>query len=271
MPITQLNNQLNIYYEVHGEGEPLVFINGLKSDHTGWMPLLDSLKNHFKVILLDNRGIGQTRDDGRDFTIEDMAKDVINLMDFLDISSAHIAGHSMGGAIAQVIAHQYPERVQKVFLCNTFIKFNAEASQAFSGLVALYQSGAPRRNIMERVIPLVFAANFATQELCEQIYSFVESDPFWQTAEDYQRQMNALNAFDSSRWIRNISVPVVVVGSHEDITALPEESVEIAQKIHGAVLEMLSGGHASAIEQSSAFSSLFMSHLVLLDNMKPRF
>src|SRR3990167_5873739 len=110
MPMANLNNGVEMYYEIHGSGEPFVLINGLKSDHTGWMPMLDNLKERYQVILLDNRAIGQTKDNGKAFSIEDMASDVVLLMDHLKIDEAHVAGHSMGGAIAQVLAHQYPEK-----------------------------------------------------------------------------------------------------------------------------------------------------------------
>ena len=124
MPIAKLPNNIEMYFEVHGEGEPFVLMNGLKSDHTDWAPMLDTLKENFQVILLDNRAIGQTKDDGKPFTIEDMAADVANLMNHLNIESAFVAGHSMGGAIAQVLAHTHPDQVKKLFLFNTFIKFN---------------------------------------------------------------------------------------------------------------------------------------------------
>lgn len=262
MPITKLNPNLEMYYEVHGEGEPLVLINGLKSDHTGWMPMLDSLQKHFQVILFDNRAVGQTKDDGQDLSIEVMANDVVALMNHLNISSAHIAGHSMGGAIAQVLAHQRPGKVKSLFLCNTFIKFNSAASQAFGKVLSLYQNDASRKQIMEAVIPWVFSKTMDTPELREQIVSFVSSDPCWQTMQDYQRQLSALNAFDSTAWVGQISAPTIVVGSRDDITALPEESEQIAIAIKGAKLEMLAGGHASAIEQTGAFITLFEQHLV---------
>jgi 3-oxoadipate enol-lactonase len=262
MPIVQLNPNLEMYYEVHGEGEPLILINGLKSDHTGWMPMLDKLKEEFQVILLDNRAVGQTKDNGLDFSIADMANDVVALMDYLDISSSHIAGHSMGGAIAQVLAHEHADRVESTLLCNTFIKFNDDASQGFGNVLKLFQNNSSRREIMEAVIPLVFSENMNTAELRDQIITFVESDPHWQTVHDYQRQLKALNDFDSSAWVGEIDVPTVVVGSHVDITALPAESEEIAARITDAKLEMLPGGHASSIEQPGAFIELFIKHIV---------
>ena len=263
MAIAKLKNNLNMYYEIHGEGEPLILINGLKSDHTGWVPLLDSLRKHFQVIILDNRAVGQTKDNGDFFTIEDMAFDIIQLMDMLTISSAHIAGHSMGGAVAQVIAHQYADRVKKVFLCNTFMKINEVPNKTFNDVLTLFRQGSSREDIMDAILPWVFSSSFNTPELRAQIHSFVAVDPFWQSPEDYERQLHALGSFDSSLWAKEITVPTVVVGSHEDRTALPEESIALANSIAAAQLEMLDGGHASAIEQPAAFYKLFAKHLTV--------
>lgn len=263
MTIAKLQNGVEMYYEVHGEGESLILINGLKSDHTGWAPMLDMLKDRFQVILLDNRGVGQTKDDGQPFMIKDMADDIILLMNHLGIESAYVAGHSMGGAIAQVLAHDYPEKIRKLFLCNSFVKFNETSREAFSGILGLYQNGASRAEIINAIIPWVFVDTLDTPEFRLQIHTFVESDQLWQSKEDYERQLNAINSFDSSSWVDKISIPTVVIGSHADKTALPEESKNLKEKIQRAELEMLEGGHASAVEQAEAFCELFFNHLCL--------
>ena len=259
MPIAKLPNQVEMYYEIHGQGEPFVLINGLKSDHSGWAPMLDILKEQFQVILLDNRGVGQTKDDGKAFLTDDMADDVIHLMGYLKIESAYIAGHSMGGAIAQRIAYIAPEKVKKLFLCNTFIQFNDVARRAFENVLECYKNNASRAEIIDAVIPWVFVDGFVTLELRKLIHDQVNADPLWQSKEDYARQLHALNMFDSSEWIGKITVPTVVIGSKADKTALPKESESLAEKMN-ADLVMLEGGHASAVEQSVAFSDIFLTH-----------
>src|SRR3990167_9182359 len=180
MPFVQLDD-LKMYYEVHGEGEPMIMINGLKSDHTGWVPTLDAIKHGHKVILFDNRGVGQTTDEGKDFSVETMANDVKKLMLHLEIDSAYIVGHSLGGAIAQVFAHRYPENVKKLILCNTFIKFNDAAAEAFKCVLSLYHQGAPQSDIMDAVIPWVFVDGFVTPELRRFIHETSNANPHAQT------------------------------------------------------------------------------------------
>lgn len=251
--------KLKLYYEIYGEGEPFILINGLKADHTGWMPVLEELKQHFQVILLDNRAVGQTTDDGQSFSLEDMAKDVIALLNHLHIDAAYIAGHSMGGTIAQIIAHQYPDRVKKVFLCNTFVKFADKPSQAFTDILALQRKGITPGDVMRAIIPWGFTQSFATLDFITKACQAFDENPFPQSSQDYERQLNALKAFNSLAWAKDIHVPTVVIGSEEDVTAFPEQSQELAQLID-ADLEMLPGGHASMVEHPQAVSELLIRH-----------
>ncbi|MCD6047729.1 MAG: 3-oxoadipate enol-lactonase [Gammaproteobacteria bacterium] len=259
MPFVKFDNDVNMYYEIHGKGEPMVMINGLKADHTGWAPTLDNLKENYQIILFDNRGTGQTTDDGKKFSIEDMADDVKKLMTYLGINSAHIVGHSLGGAIAQTFAHTYPESVKKLFLCNTFIKFNDEAAEAFGHVLKLHQQGARQSEIMDAIIPWVFIEGFVTESLRQIIHETSNANPYAQTCDGYQRQYEALVEFDSNKWIDQLCVSTIVIGSEKDITALPEESTELAHRTR-AILEMLPGAHASAVEQAEALSRLVNYH-----------
>ncbi len=111
---------VNLYYEIHGDGFPLLMIQGLSENVYSWdSPVIDGLSKHLKTVIFDNRGVGRSDDLVGDLTIESMAADALGLMDALNISQAHILGHSMGGMIAQEIALKFPERVKKLVLCST--------------------------------------------------------------------------------------------------------------------------------------------------------
>ena len=106
-------NNANFYYELHGKGHPLILIAGYSGDHLVWMPLLENLSKQFQVLLFDNRGVGQTTDDGRPLSAELMAQDVVALADALDLKKPHIVGQSMGGTIAQRVATHHSEKINK--------------------------------------------------------------------------------------------------------------------------------------------------------------
>lgn len=114
-------NDINIYYDVHGDGFPLVMVMGFLGNADCWDPrMLPVLSDKFKVIVFDNRGAGRTDISAKEFSIKLFAEDTVGLMDMLNISRAHVLGISMGGMIAQEVALNYPERVEKLILASTF-------------------------------------------------------------------------------------------------------------------------------------------------------
>ena len=109
-------NGQKLYYEIHGEGEPLLLIMGLGSDSTGWLLQLADFAEHFKVITFDNRDVGRSSEAAGPYTLAEMAADTAGLMDALAIERAHVLGGSMGGAIAQELVLNYPEKMNKLIL-----------------------------------------------------------------------------------------------------------------------------------------------------------
>ncbi|MBX9703932.1 MAG: alpha/beta hydrolase [Silvanigrellaceae bacterium] len=108
-------NDINLYYEIHGEGKPLLFINGLGADTQGWLNMVGPFTSAgFKMILLDNRGSGQSDSPDVSYTTKLMADDAAELLRQLRIEKASVIGCSMGGMIAQELSIYYPELVDKL-------------------------------------------------------------------------------------------------------------------------------------------------------------
>lgn len=105
-------NGVNIAFRVQGEGPPLVLVMGYRLSSAAWpVPFIDALARQFSVITLDNRGTGQSDKPVDGYAIANMARDLAGLLDELKIPHTHILGYSMGGAIAQEFARQFPDRV----------------------------------------------------------------------------------------------------------------------------------------------------------------
>ena len=119
MPNANING-INIGYQVHGNGEPLILLAGLGGDRNAWFLQVDTFKEHYRTITYDTRGTSSSGTSGSPCTIKIMADDTIGLMDHLSIDKAHILGVSMGGMIAQEIAIKYPQRVMKLILVSTY-------------------------------------------------------------------------------------------------------------------------------------------------------
>lgn len=118
MPKAQ-SNGIELYYEVHGEGQPLVLISGIGYSSWQWHKMVPFLAEHFQVITFDNRGVGQSDKPEGPYSSQLLAADTVGLLDALNIDRAIIAGHSMGGFIAQAIVLDHPQCVEKLILCST--------------------------------------------------------------------------------------------------------------------------------------------------------
>src|SRR5690349_18217962 len=118
MPKTT-SNGIELYYEIYGEGKPLVLISGLGYSLWQWHRVVPLLAEHFQVITFDNRGVGQSEKPAGPYSAQILAADTVGLLDALQIERAIILGHSMGGFIAQALALDFPGRVEKLILCST--------------------------------------------------------------------------------------------------------------------------------------------------------
>ncbi len=105
MPVTTANG-LDLYYELHGQGDPLVLIAGFTCDHTFWEGILGKLAKQFQVLIFDNRGAGRSSCPDLPYTVDDMALDAIALIESLQLKKPHLLGHSLGGCVAQAIAYK---------------------------------------------------------------------------------------------------------------------------------------------------------------------
>lgn len=118
MPLVKVND-INMYYEIHGQGLPLAFVSGLSGTTDWFLSNLPTYARHFMCIVFDNRGAGRTDAPDNPYSTGMMADDLAGLLDVLDVDRAHVVGHSLGGCIAQQFAICYPERVDHLILIAT--------------------------------------------------------------------------------------------------------------------------------------------------------
>lgn len=112
-------NGIEIYYEVHGEGQPLVLIAGLSYTHWMWHKMVPGLAKQFRVIVFDNRGVGQSDKPDGPYSAQMLAADTAGLLEALEIEEAAVMGHSMGGFVAQALVLDRPDLIGKLILSAT--------------------------------------------------------------------------------------------------------------------------------------------------------
>ena len=112
-------NGIELYYESYGSGKPLVLISGIGYTLWQWHRMVPFLTQHFQVITFDNRGVGQSDKPEGPYTAQMLAADTAGLLDALGFEKAVVMGHSMGGFVAQALALDFPQKVEKLILCST--------------------------------------------------------------------------------------------------------------------------------------------------------
>ncbi|RAP34762.1 alpha/beta hydrolase [Legionella quinlivanii] len=262
MPVLQGNN-IRTYYEIHGQGQPLVLIAGYTGDHNFWNLMLPQLASQFQVIIFDNRGIGETTDKGEPFTLETMAADVISLIDALGLLKPHILGQSMGGAIAQIVARNYLDRIGKLILLNTVSRFNQRTIRTLESLLRCRKEGVSFDLFMDLAMPWFLSNAYLSNEHNILLFKEVlKNSPIPQTIEDQQRQLRALATFNSTVWLGELNVPSLVIAAEEDIITLPGESEALARMLPNAAFMKVHGAHSSPLEQAQRVNELILKFCV---------
>ncbi len=150
-------NGLNIYYEVHGEGEPIVLLHGAyMTINLNWGQIIPELAKTKKIIALELQGHGRTSDKGRPFSYAALADDVAGVMKYLNLDSADILGYSFGGTIAFQLAIQNPELVKKLIIVSTVFKYDGwlpEARDVFVSIEPEFLDNTPLKTEYDNIAP----------------------------------------------------------------------------------------------------------------------
>ncbi|CDR33243.1 alpha/beta fold hydrolase [Criblamydia sequanensis] len=259
MPYLKLTDK-EIYYETEGTLEPLILISGYGCDHTFWSPLLPSLKKKFQVIVFDNPGIGKTIDNGRPFSIEDMAKTVFEIKETLKLEKCHLAGHSMGGSIAMLAASSYGTHFSKTVLLNTSANWSYRSHLALESMLQLRSLDTDIEAIIKVALPWLFGQAFLSNpEKVEEFRKSVYNNP--QTLNDQKRQLQALKDFDGRQSLAQIKNPCLLISGTEDLLSLPQDSHLLQKEIANSRLISCKSGHVSVLEIREEIISLLLTFL----------
>lgn len=262
MPNAIVKN-INIYYELHGKGEPLVLIAGFSCDHTFWTAILDKLTRYFQVLIFDNRAIGRTKDSGQSFTLETMAEDTVGLIQHLGLERPHIVGQSMGGIIAQYISRKYPHIINKQIILNSTTKINVAGIMVIEGIIKLFNDNVALEHIIEISLPWFYSSQFlADSKNITTLKTIFMNNPFPQSIADLTRQYHAIKSADTKPFLHEIKSPTHVIVAENDLVTLPSESYEIKQKIPGATISVIPGGHSSPVEQPQHVNNEILKFLI---------
>ena len=263
MPTTAVNG-LKLYYEIEGDGEPVVLIPGFAAGRWIWFKQTADLSRNFRVITFDPRGVSASDKPEGPQTISLLADDVAHLLQTIGVESAHIVGASFGGFIAQEFALKYPAMTHKLVLCCTSFGGPNHVAPSVETLAALASTkGLNSEERMRANLLLAFSPEYVRTEVGE-VDRIVHLRATNEVPEHiYLSQWQAAISFNAESRIEGIKSPTLVLSGDADVIVPVQNSRNLAAGILGAELRIIEGGsHTFFIEQSEEFNQVITAFLL---------
>jgi pimeloyl-ACP methyl ester carboxylesterase len=254
------NGEVELAYELLGNGPPLLLIQGLGYGGRGWGPVLEPLAEEFTVAAFDNRGFGASGAPPGPYSVEELADDAQAVLDAAGFERAHVVGASLGGMIAQELALAHPGRIDKLVLaCTTPGGANAYPMPAQTVSLMLAAPTMPPDEALRRFVENALGDG-RSDELVERIVAYRIANP--PDLGGWQAQAAAGATHDALDRIGSILAPTLIVHGTEDAVVDPRNADLLAERIPGARVELLRGcGHLPFWEQPERFASLIKEFL----------
>ena len=202
---------LDISYQIVGEGDPVIFIHGIGSKKTSWNSVVNELKKQFLCITYDLRGHGDSKDISSDFNLNDLVEDIEKIRSHLDIDKMHLVGHSLGGMIGPAYTKKYPNKKkisQSIFCVFSVLLINRRFTDIF-----IQQN----QNIINKRIEQIKNTPISVFLKVFRIYALTEM----------------------SSWLASIKTPCLVMTGEYDIGCSPEINKQIVKTIPNSKLKII--------------------------------
>ena len=248
MPNIKLSTGVDFYYETHGSGEPLIFVPSTAYSGEVWKPSQMPLADSLNLVFHDPRGCGRSVAEQQVYTIEQMALDIVALMDHLTIPSAHLIGHSMGGRIALSLAQNFPGRVKSLIMAASG---SGPAARPGSDCI----SGLPHRLVLDMVEmgfekfiydEIVESDTFFTKDYRDKNRGEVEEffTLAWAThakLPEFIHLCMARHNFEGTHRLGDVKAPTLVLIGEADTVGSNHiaQSKVLVERIHGAEMKVL--------------------------------
>jgi aminoacrylate hydrolase len=262
-----------ISYARAGSGPPVLLVQGVGVVGNGWKPQVDGLSDRFTLLSFDNRGIGESTLQGKP-SIEDMAADALAIADAEGVEQFHLAGHSMGGLIAQHIALAARPRVMSLALLCTFLRGPQGAAMSPSLLLSALRmrigTRAMRRNAFTQIVmPAAYLKGIDRERLADNLAPLFGRDLAEQPPIVIS-QVRAMSRFDASARLSELAaIPTMVVSATEDRIARPEYGRALAAIPGARYVEIPDAGHGVPIQLARRVNELLAEHWVSAASRQP--
>ena len=254
MPTAEIEGR-TIYYEEHGEGEPLLGVMGLAADTLAWALQVPAFAERHRTVIFDNRDVGRSSYVEEDYEVADMAQDALALADVLGLDRFHLLGVSMGGAIAQEMALTAPGRISTLTLAVTFASGGAYARSLAQRWSARVRKLTREEHLDELLLMTLSEGFFENPEAVDFVRSMALANPNPQAPEAFARQLHASSRHRAADRLSSLTMPVHVIGAEHDVLIPVWKSRQVADLIPGARFTVIEGApHGLQLERAQEFN-----------------
>ncbi len=212
-------NGARLWYEIAGEGDPVLQIHGSGFGHYNFGPGTPILSREFRCIDYDQRGYGGSEKPEQDYDLEVWADDAVGLLDALGIEKAHVHGTSMGGMVAIIVAGKYPERVQSVVINCAAAKLGFSGQLVFRNWIDLIRlEGCGSRTLAELISWQCLSKAYMETDAGRDGVDVIQQ--ILRDANEDRVMIQACQAMidmDNRHWVEKITAPALVLGGDEDL------------------------------------------------------
>ena len=256
MPFVEVG-ELRTHYALTGSQEPvLLFSNSLGADFSMWDPQMAELERRFRILRYDTRGHGKSSVTPADYTIEQLGRDVLALLDSLRIDRVHFCGLSMGGMIGIWLGIHAPSRLHRLALANTAARIGTQ--EMWNARIATVRKQGMKSvaaAVIERWFTPQFRASFP--ETAARAQQMLEKT----APEGYAACCAAIRDMDQRDALAQIKAPTLVIYGGSDPVTPASDAQFLTDRIQGAVKVELPAAHLSNVEQAAAFTEALSNFL----------
>jgi 3-oxoadipate enol-lactonase len=243
---------VRLFFRLNGQPDAPVLLlsNSLGTDVEMWAPQVNTFAHYFRVLRYDSRGHGRSGAPTGPYTLDQLGRDALALLDHLGIERAHVCGLSLGGVVAQWLAIYHPGRVARVVLADTAARIGADAM--WNERIAAIRAGgmqAVRDAVLGRFLTAPFRERH--RDVTRRLGETLEAIP----AQGYIAACEALRDADLRLVAGSIQAPTLVVVGALDVATPPEQAYELHSMIAGsALVEIPHAAHLANVEQPDVFN-----------------
>ena len=253
---TVISNGIRIHYEERGSGDPLILIMGLGAPGSRWEDHAAAYERHFRCILLDNRGAGESERPPGPYTTRKMADDTAGLMTALGIENASIAGISMGSAIAQELALSYPKMVRRLVFVSSWSRCDRYTQTVFEHFKKMRELASPAD--FTQLLQLWIASPLYYEEHFDQmVVDQTKAQEDYMPVDAFQAQSDACSMHNAFDRLDMITAPTLLTVGDADIFTPLRLTIEMHERMPGSGMVVFKGlGHIHHWEDLERFNDV---------------